>query len=434
MNRGERYFATLKKIANYGLLIGICALAPLGAQSAEAQSIYDEAYQITNRVEVSNDTLGCNEDISLTWSTFITDTNKWHSGNNATEMQQVKESYETAVANGRWGVTQQNKGTDDQRVSVYWTEDTSLSLTWYTDGVLASGVNYVTIMCSGDGVADPIAPYVMTWSDMQNKQQAGVFISYIGANYYNLFVYTDYPNIPADYQGTTVIDEYTAPIAVEDMTAEMTVGVKVTGKEIQFWNTTPTPPITINDRCQFILYEADGITEIWSTEYAALCSTVHTVNVSDFESYVLQLTVLRDITGDGLPDEPTGMFTTVVQVKGTNYEMTAGSNWNDITDGVLMSECIVEDENFISITGCIENIKYVGTILSFDTIKFGETWSPNDQCRQLTVLDDWLGLPDVTVCPEIPSEIRNIVTPFITLALGLTVITFIAKKAGNDVL
>lgn len=403
--------------------------------------IYDNAYQTTDKLEVKYTSNGCMTDTNITfnWVTLINDDTKYPSYVSQTDIDLYQASFNASISDADMAITQITSwnGASEaylKYVEVAWVPPSSnMTYTWSTDRITTSGAWGVNIQCeypgdvrvvpSGSGntgyyVSNPSVSPGSAWAtDIRNF----------------LWYDTDY-QYPNGYGGILAQDEYTSPVTIEDMTNEMTVAVKVTGKEVQFWNTTPTPPITIHDRCKFILYEADGITEVWDSDYGATCEMVHTVNVNEFGSYVLQFTVMRDITGDGLPDEPTGMFTTPVQVKGTNYEMTAGSDWTDITDGVLMSECIVQDDSFVNVIGCIENLKYVGTILSFDTIKFGETWSPNDQCRQLTVLDDWLGLPGITVCPQISSEVRGIVTPFITLAMGLTVITFIARKAGNDVL
>jgi hypothetical protein len=70
--------------------------------------------------------------------------------------------------------------------------------------------------------------------------------------------------------------------------------------------------------------------------------------------------------------------------------------------------------------------------LTFGTVKLGNDYNFNNQCRTLGTIGDWMNLDNKTVCPVMPESVRNIITPFITFALGLMTIKFIASKTGSS--
>jgi len=101
----------------------------------------------------------------------------------------------------------------------------------------------------------------------------------------------------------------------------------------------------------------------------------------------------------------------------------------------LVAECVKEEFPFVDPGGCIGQINSFVSMLTFrtpedDAVGGGVFHDAVNGCRELQVLDDWLLRPDQTVCPMIPAEIRNTITPFITFAFGLMTMTFIARRQG----
>jgi hypothetical protein len=98
-------------------------------------------------------------------------------------------------------------------------------------------------------------------------------------------------------------------------------------------------------------------------------------------------------------------------------------------------ECqLSETYPFIDIDGCINKIKVVLGIINVDKIKYGENLKGHKAgCHTLTVFNNWLNLTaeNSEVCPVFNEEIRNIITPFMMLGLGMITITFLGKH-GED--
>lgn len=107
-----------------------------------------------------------------------------------------------------------------------------------------------------------------------------------------------------------------------------------------------------------------------------------------------------------------------------------------------MNVCIMETFPFINIPDCMAEINDLLAVLSFRVPEVNDLGNPGgggggqgwaglvEGCRQLQVLDEWILSPDVVICPQMPSSIRNVVTPIVTFALALGVITFVVQRQG----
>lgn len=126
-----------------------------------------------------------------------------------------------------------------------------------------------------------------------------------------------------------------------------------------------------------------------------------------------------------------------------DFEITG----NGVLNMNLLESCLQEAFPFVNVPGCIANISVVVNLLSFGSIVFSNNWmsptggsgssiapmSLTESCYSLVVIDDWLSLPDdYQACPQIPSYVRNVTTPFVTFALGLLTITFLARNRGSE--
>lgn len=97
----------------------------------------------------------------------------------------------------------------------------------------------------------------------------------------------------------------------------------------------------------------------------------------------------------------------------------------------LFEQCVTETFPFINIQGCMNNLSTIINLLYFGEVKF-PSWTFNPACHNLTLMDDWLGLPNGhQVCPQIPSSVRTVVTPFVAFMLGLVTMGFIRRRSGD---
>lgn len=124
---------------------------------------------------------------------------------------------------------------------------------------------------------------------------------------------------------------------------------------------------------------------------------------------------------------------------GGDVDFTDASNFTFVVNktGVLdesaaLSNCISDEFPFIYLDDCIGNLLIFGKIALFGGATFNNNWSATTDCTTLNTMDDWLHLENPTVCPMMPSYVRNIVTPFVTFLLGLITMRFLATRTGKD--
>lgn len=101
----------------------------------------------------------------------------------------------------------------------------------------------------------------------------------------------------------------------------------------------------------------------------------------------------------------------------------------------LAAVCITEEFPYINIPNCLGDINDMFVTLTFrtpeaDEVSGGGWTNLVNGCRQLQVIDDWIMKPDIVVCPQMPEQVRSIITPMVTFALALGVITFVANRQG----
>jgi hypothetical protein len=203
----------LSKCGLLGALSAALFTVLFTSSSASAVSAYDNVYISSNGTAILtnqnyNDCPLTETDIALDWSTYITDETKWWSGYNNANMQATKASFENALATGRWGVS-----VFSGNVSVYWTEDATLQLNWNapvngsSGSIVASSSTQnmhstvITPTCPYGGGFGANAKYSMTPMVTGNIEPT---VSNGDTNTSNLFVYTDYYNYPASYEGGTI--------------------------------------------------------------------------------------------------------------------------------------------------------------------------------------------------------------------------------------
>lgn len=207
----------LKKLYVYNKLIAaliltlssVCSL--LMPPVANATSIYDGAYQTTSTISLSNTASGsrsaCSSvNYSANWLALFDEASNPYSSQQAV-IDNLKASYLVASENGRWGISQfEDSGAGIVGIHIYWTEDTSLSLSWQGDssdyfirptGNNLKSISFVTQAAwFGNSNCEPYVRFDLSTYPPFVSDEIGIHKSF--------FVYTDNPNYPSGYEGGEV--------------------------------------------------------------------------------------------------------------------------------------------------------------------------------------------------------------------------------------
>ena len=240
---------------------------------------------------------------------------------------------------------------------------------------------------------------------------------------------------PVDYEGVIPPDSWTPPVSLPDYSDIVSVNYEVQNKRIKFWNSTVWGDVDVSElQCRFTLA---GVTSGVLYDVQGSCNEeMRVVDVEVYEVYAVRLDVMFDTNNDGIffPDEPSELAGSVllnIKVDGQTFAGGGGSNWND-NNRFEPSSCTQEFFPFINVVGCMEMFGKALSILSFGTVNIGNVYN-QEGCIALNTLGGWLNVPSQTVCPQIDSAIRAIVTPFVTLALAMGAVAFITRQKAEDI-
>jgi len=322
---------TIKRCGLFGLssILLSTGLSVLLYAPSYASSVYDGTYQTVDELLVGSD--GIYRDDTNSWFTKVTDIQAWK--DNGYNSSFIDAKLASMANKQRWGISQaiNSDEAETKNYIFYWTEDTSLSLSWIGGSMVFAGSTGGTVHAVWYSYSPTISKYIVT--DAGSSTAASAFpVSYSDGTFKNLFIYTDYFNYPDGYSSTEIKLEVTNTV---DLTDELSFTAEVNDKIITLWNTTPSPPLTSADRCKFTLYDSTGSGDVlWDTEYASFCSQVHTVDIQkilngSYGTYTIMLSVQRDTNSDGMPDVDVGYFQKDVVVDGSTYSMTAGYTFVD---------------------------------------------------------------------------------------------------------
>lgn len=93
----------------------------------------------------------------------------------------------------------------------------------------------------------------------------------------------------------------------------------------------------------------------------------------------------------------------------------------------LFEACVFETWPFVDANACLDNLYTVINLFYFGKVAL-PNFSFDSSCRNLTTMDDWLGLPNgYQVCPQVPEFVRTVTTPFVAFMLGLITLGFIKR-------
>lgn len=104
-------------------------------------------------------------------------------------------------------------------------------------------------------------------------------------------------------------------------------------------------------------------------------------------------------------------------------------------DRNALEQCITDEAPYIDIFGCFDTLKYVINILSFGTFDFTGmfNWTFQPSCRELTIFDRWMNLEGQNriLCPMFSKEVRDTITPFVTIVFGTTILVMVVRTVSG---
>lgn len=415
--------------------------ALIGAQSANASSIYDDIIRTTDKVEIGWDSNGCSPiDITDTWASVMSgssgtigDNSFVWLGTNAIKYPDMSTSWN---ARNSWGVTNvTNNG--DKKTAIVWYVGTFVpDVNFYDYGsvqqawLAKSGqfVNYFEIHYD-KRYHSSCTVYVDNAQQQSDNTIGGVTIGQnpvISDLFELFFAYNVNVIYPPNYEGSGIPDAPPIPIDYTDWTPDWYVSFgfdyEVTIHDTNFNTFDDNPFLCESGLAPAITWEIKNSSDtvLYSGIQSPTMQIVRKLPVSSQE----QTYTISGIYNCGEDDLQFNQYGTL--------EFT-------LTDtGLLVQpsvqDCFQGDFPFtFDINACMTFFSPIFNLLSFGQITLGESWNyGNTGCGYFTVIDDWLGLPDGTqICPQFSSTIRNAVTPFLSVILGLITLTFLARLDNN---
>lgn len=418
-------------IAPFAVLAFSLLGALLGAPSANAGTM-DDHYSKVGQISVhmSSSPTCQNIDVTNDWASYILNAEKWDTNPNIQEAYiNQKLSFEIAMQNGSWGVSEEvypdNSNPTQKQVWVYWRESGQISLNWYQGygiEVYHEDLHVVAINCENTAVptARPNYPF-----------QSAV-VSRSNGLVRNYFVNNAVLNMPSDYNGDFVRDtDPSTPSggATIDEKPRVKMDTLVEWKASfsdQNFYTIDNPPFLCGDdfppRLNLELWDKSLNNLVLSDVVSANSKLDYTFpNVTHNVEY--EIVSWYSCTDGTLFVEPGASF----------YSFVIDRN-GSLVNLPNVEACMTEEYPFVHMDGCLANMSVVTEALSFGSVKVGATnqWSFTDGCHQLGTVGEWINLEGQSVCPNIPASVRNVITPFITFAMGLMTVKFITKQGGNS--
>lgn len=166
------------------------------------------------------------------------------------------------------------------------------------------------------------------------------------------------------------------------------------------------------------------------------CNTINH-EVSEYGIYMLKVRIVYPIPYIAPEDVTLLPLDLPINVNGTDYIFN--NDDANCIDGVCSGvtnivACVTDTAPFIDIPGCLKNVNYAINTLSFRKISIipDNIWQNDNNCRQLTVLDDYLHIPNPTVCSVHSRALVDTTTMVVMFIAGLTGLLVISKRDNSE--
>lgn len=401
------------------LLAIIAAGAFAGAPAADAASAYDNAVITTTDFSVvSPDTTAY--DVTGEWLTRV---------NSACSASIDFDTY-------YYSLIRYTESNGYENIQVSWVEKSIYDnngghMNWYSNIVTANlstnNINY-TYLYRMNGDADFRVDNCFNGGSITISQNLNPQLNH-PSNRYTIFS-TYPPEYPAGYEGKLIPEESPAIAEESDWTPKIKLiqgnNWVIEYSDEHFFTFDNTPFICEDDFAPIIEWRIYDITDnpevlLDTLQYSSSAlNTFNAPKVNNDRKYRLE-----------------GNYT---DCNGWIFTDVSSKEFTVLKDGSLnppdyQTVCVTDTAPWINWQGCMSMLNGTVAALTFNAMNFnpGSDWSFTNNCRNLQVLGSWIFASGKEICPQIPETIRNIVTPFITLAVGLMVITFISRRGGSGI-
>lgn len=391
-----------------------------GAPDTHAASIYDEHIITTDTLTVDRPDAGTTSDWTDRVNLFE---DLWTADAHSTQV--CIDVYKARKASGgSWYAVEDNSNSTGKRVHIFQHETPNIPLIWNSTTVELKWMTMVTIQMLADGTEIIQCQY----QDAPNVNDQT--IAWKGQTWFKTFGSTYNANYPPDYAGTSIPGEYggngSDPIDEKPNIKMDSLSKWEASFSDQNFYTFDNVPFLCGDG-----FPPRITMEIWDRTNGVKM-LVDTVSANSKLDYTFP-NKTRDMNYEIVAWYHCTDGTEFVEPGASFYAFTIDRNGNLVAKADV-AICMQETYPFVMIEGCLANMKQVTEALSFGTVRVGAAsqWSFTEGCHQLGTIGDWMNLENRSVCPAIPSYVRNVVTPFITFAMGLMTVKFITRQGGNS--
>lgn len=429
--------------------------------SASAASIYDNNYHTTSELIVESTYNSCEAvDVRDTYFNIFDDRDKWEDGNKYdTYIDLMRDS----VSNGSVSISSYNQlqgvGLDSTYKTVLFTYingDTTVN--WNTDTVTLTKDNssdtgvYIELMYKQDAIGNggceifvraydfnSIGSFVISSNDSNTRSNyTKNFLTYGNVDF----------NYPAGYDGEQINE--TPPEPEKGFTPIVAWNYNGNKRIFATAHTEETLCIPFsNGGC----YNNDNLLVKWelidndTDEILKEQTTQHWSEKFEYDDVILGNNYTlraKYIAPTHIPEPPVAnnvVFHWISFEINTTLGIQSGSQLiqeceftNDTwtcTPPKEFKECFKSDFPYVDINECMYNMRRFIEILTFDKIALiPKVYENTEVCKEIQILGDWLYLDNKVLCPQVPKNIRDTVTPFVIFALAISFVYLIIAKAN----
>lgn len=456
----------LKSLTQW-LFILICSclvwlfLSSFYSLQANAVSAYDDLIVPVNDVIIDDST--CDpQSLAIPWSQVFSGTTgtfgsaggdlnfEW-TGTALTNFNDIQSLWLNTVPDGSWGVSQVTGGGSDRFINVWFTDYEDVDAQFTNSGepynirslrvyrndeelVFDDHIYSIFLAYKNNGLCDTV-----TISDpFSSTAQIGIIAQDLTLDVGVYGIQPLFANIdivyPEGYDGEELPDSWNPPAPpstlAPDIFMHSVVDFKGEFSDRNYLTTDGVLPVLCEPGAlvpiiHLTLFEGTSSMGEPIDNITASASSVFWIDFKAYEERYGEFTILAAYDcGEGY--EPS--FSEY-----SEYNFEVDENGFLVNQG--FEECITSEFPYVDFDACWNNMGLLVNSLSFSTISFAPDWRIQDNgCRTLGTIGDWMHAEGSNrlVCPQFSSDIRGVVTPFITFLLGIVTLGILLTKTRRE--